>query len=181
MREFVAENVFGFGGREVTTLFTPAHDGIDHSADQLTHRGFALRGIGLAVKILGSDNVRRGHRPNLGDFDVFLAENYLTFIVAYECSAALPFALVEGRNFSIGKAALEFQARGPTRCLICFSHTVHCRPCFSHLFASAQAVLPSYCGRSSVGGSYYFTPKHFRSQIQGSVIEVMCTLRRDEH
>ena len=80
--EFVAENILGFGRGEIAALFAPAHDGIHDAADQLAHRSFALGGVGLAVEILGSHDVGGRHGPGLGDFHVFLAENYLALVIA---------------------------------------------------------------------------------------------------
>ena len=94
--EFVAENVFGFGAGEVAALFAPADDGVHHAADQLAHRGFALGGVGLAVEILGSHDVGGRHGPGLGDFHVFLAEDYLAFVIADESRATFPLNFVEG-------------------------------------------------------------------------------------
>ena len=93
--EFVAENVSGIGAGEVAALFAPADDRVHDAADKLTHRGFALGGVGLAVEILGGHDVGGRHGPGFGDFHVFLAEDYLAFIIADESGATFPLNLIE--------------------------------------------------------------------------------------
>src|SRR5579864_1244756 len=110
MGELVAEGGFRFGIGEVAALIAPADDGIDNASDQLADRAFPLRRIGLAVKVFGGDDVGRGLRPGLGDFDVLLAENDLALVVADQGGATLPFDFVEGPYFAVGEAALKWQA-----------------------------------------------------------------------
>ncbi len=66
-----------------------------NARDQESHGRLAFRRVGLAVEILRNYDVRSGLRPGLRYFYIFLAENNLTFIIAYECRATLPFNRVK--------------------------------------------------------------------------------------
>src|ERR1035437_6184000 len=58
--EFGAEILAILGGFEVAVLLTPIRDGIDHTLDELRHRGLAVGRAQLAVEILAGDDVGGG-------------------------------------------------------------------------------------------------------------------------
>ena len=130
--EFVAKRVLRFGVGEIAAFVAPADDGIDHAANQLPHRGFALVGVGLPVKIFGRHDIGGRLRPALGHFYVLLPENYLSLVIADECGAPLPFDLVEGGNLAVGKPALEVQAGRLASFLFRGHGSVQDHPCFCH-------------------------------------------------
>ena len=157
MRQLIPEGFFGFGAREVAAFVTPADDGIHHAPDQLAHRCFALVRVGLAVKIFRSDDVGRRLRPRLGHFDIFLAEDYLAFIIADEGGAAFPFDGVKRSGLAVGKAALEFQADRSSfgfglhtwnERYLCLSH---------HLPPRGSRTAERLAGKPREGGCFYFT------------------------
>src|SRR6202011_5720018 len=107
MSELIAESIARLGISEVTTLFTPTHDGVDHASDQLAHRAFALRRTGLAVKIFTGDDVGGGLRPALGHLDTFLAEDGHALFVADQRGTPFPFDELEWRRLAICEKSLE--------------------------------------------------------------------------
>src|SRR6202023_1541557 len=115
MSELIAESIARLGISEVTTLFTPTHDGVDHAGDQLAHRAFALRRTGLAVKIFTGDDVGGGLRPALGNLDTFLAEDGHALFIAYQRGAPFPFDQVGGRLLAMREIALEKQTAAASR------------------------------------------------------------------
>src|SRR5581483_11239453 len=102
--------VAGGGVREIAALFAPAHDAIDHPADELAHRAFAIACARLAVEVLAGDDVCGRLRPALGHFDVFLAENRHALFIADQRGSFFPFDLVERGDLSIGEEPFEHQS-----------------------------------------------------------------------
>ena len=93
--QFVVKN-FALGLGEITILDAPIGNRAADAVDELTHRGFALGRVLLAVKIFGNDDFGRQHRPGLRHFDVFLFENDFAGVVGDFRRALFPFDLVEG-------------------------------------------------------------------------------------
>src|ERR1700733_1781519 len=143
MGELIAKCVFGFRRGEVPALFAPANDRFNHAADQLSYGGFALWSIGLSVETLRSDNICRCLRPRFRYFHVVLPEDYLAFIIAYDCGTPLPLNFVIWGYFPVGEAALKFQAGSTPGNLICFGFSLQGHSHFRHLClrAGSKAVL----------------------------------------
>src|SRR5581483_3750344 len=128
--------VAGGGVREIAALFAPAHDAIDHPADELAHRAFAIACARLAVEVLAGDDVCGRLRPALGHFDVFLAEDRHALFVADQRGSFFPFDLVERGDLSIGEEPFEHQSsdagvrgglrfeRSPIECWLHRSHPI---------------------------------------------------------
>ena len=132
--QFVFEGIAGSGISKISTLFAPANDSVGHAADQLANGPFPLIRSWLAVEILAGDDVGRGLRPGLGDFDIFLPEDGHAFFVADEGHALFPFDRVEGRPLPVGKVP----RKGKTFPRACGS-SLRCR--IRHLRVSGQSML----------------------------------------
>jgi hypothetical protein len=61
--QFIVEDGCVFRGAEIASGNTPVANRLGHPRDQLTHSGFSLRGVDLAVQVLAGDDVGRRHRP----------------------------------------------------------------------------------------------------------------------
>ena len=132
VRQFVAERIARRVGGEVAAFLAPAHNGVHHAADELSHRAFALFRARLAVKIFAGDDVRRRLRPALRHLDVFLTEDRHALFVSDQGGALLPFHRVERRNLSICKISFKRKA------FVC---------CRSRIFRSRirDRGIPSHC------------------------------------
>ena len=75
--QLVMEDGRVFRGGKIAARDTPVADGFCHPGDELADTGFAalIGRANVAVEILGSDDVGRGHRPVGGNLDVFLLED----------------------------------------------------------------------------------------------------------
>src|SRR6266511_4460375 len=97
-------------GRVKVTIFcAPVGDGPADAVDQLAHRGLALSGVLLAIKILRDNHFGGEQRPRLGHFDIVLFEDDLATVVGNLGSAPLPLDLVERFDFGITEDALNAQ------------------------------------------------------------------------
>src|SRR5580693_8744861 len=106
-----------FGGGEIAAVNTPVTDGFCHPADQLADTGFAgakltLSGAYMAVQVLGSHDVGRGHRPVDRNFDVFLLEDGSAGGVRDGGGTALPSHLAVRRDAWLGEEAGAVHAAG---------------------------------------------------------------------
>ena len=110
MRQIIAEGIARCAVREIAALFSPAHDGIHHAANQLPHRALALRAAGFPVKIFAGYNVGSRLRPTLRNFNTVLAENGHAFFVTNQRGALLPFHGVKRGHLPAGEVALEHQS-----------------------------------------------------------------------
>jgi hypothetical protein len=96
-------------GGEVTALAAPVGDGGGDAADQLPDAGLALGSAALAVKILGSDNVRRGHRPGFRHLDILLLEDDFAGFAGNCRSPVFPLHCVVGRDAFTREISPEFE------------------------------------------------------------------------
>ena len=110
--ELVVEDGRVFGGAEVAARNAPVANGLSHAGDQRADAALALGRADRAVQIFAGDNVGRGHRPVLGDLDIFLLEDDAALGVGDLREAELPLELVVGRDAGVGEEALEGEARG---------------------------------------------------------------------
>ena len=80
MDQLVVEDRRIFEGGEIACREAPVADGLRDPGDQLANAVFArakltLGSADMAVEVLGSDDVGRGHRPVGGNFNVLLLED----------------------------------------------------------------------------------------------------------
>src|SRR5581483_8784320 len=97
---------------EVAPLASPCSDGLNHTADELAHAGFARRRAEASVKILTGHDVGGGHRPVLGDFHVLLLEDHVAVGVGDLGEAQLPFQSIVRRYSRLGEETAEGEPGG---------------------------------------------------------------------
>ena len=110
--EFVVEDGRVVVAAEVSALDAPVANGLSDAGHELADAGLALGRVERAVQILAGDDVGRGHRPVLGDLDVFLLEDDAAVRVGDLRQTELPLKLVVRRDAGLGEEALEGQAGG---------------------------------------------------------------------
>ena len=98
-----------FIGGEVTHVLAPFRDGISHAADQLLDTAFTLLRTHLAVEIFGDHDVGSGLRPRLGNLDVLLLKDHLSFFIGDSRAAQFPFHVIKRMNAFLGEETFEFQ------------------------------------------------------------------------
>ncbi len=109
--EFGVEDFSVVRGGEVAALHAPVANGLSDAGDQGADAGLALGGSKLAMQVLRSDDICRGHRPVRGDLDVLLFEDELALEVLDDCVTKLPGDIIEGRDPGLCEVAREGEAR----------------------------------------------------------------------
>ncbi len=109
VRQLIVEDGGVFGRGEVAVGQTPVADGLGDAADELADAGFAVGRSDLAMEVLASDDVGRGHRPVDGRLDVFLLEDAFAVGVGNGGGAVLPLEFVIRRDAGLREKALEFK------------------------------------------------------------------------
>ena len=99
-----------FGSAEISLSQSPVADGFRHAGYELSDSGFATGSAEFAVEIFAGHDVGGGHRPILGDFDIFLLENHVALRVSNLGGAEVPFDFVVGRDVGLGEEAAEGEA-----------------------------------------------------------------------
>ncbi len=85
-------------------------DRVDDAADELLDAALALGRADLAAEILGDDDVGGLLRPEARDLDVALLEDHLTFFIADDRGADVPFDFVERIHTFAAEVASELQS-----------------------------------------------------------------------
>ena len=97
---------------EIALRQTPVANSFGHASHQGAHAAFALGRAERSMQILTGHNIGGGHRPILGNFDIFLLEDRVALGVRDQGGALLPFDFVVGRNAGLGEKAMEGEAWG---------------------------------------------------------------------
>jgi hypothetical protein len=82
---------------------TPVANGFGDAGDERADSALALGRVERAVQIFAGHDVGRGHRPVLGDLDIFLLEDDAALRVGDLGEAELPLELVVGRDAGLVK------------------------------------------------------------------------------
>jgi hypothetical protein len=96
MLQVSAESRQSVVGGEILLFASPFRDRVDHTADQLLDRTFALGRADMSTEVLGHHDVGRLLRPGLRHFDLALLEYDAALFTADHRITQLPFDLVEG-------------------------------------------------------------------------------------
>ena len=144
VRQLVVKSCAVVGRLEIALRQTPVANSFGHASHQGAHAALALGRAERSMQILTGHNIGGGHRPILGNFDIFLLEDGVALGVRDQGGALLPFDFVVGGNASLGEKAMEGEAWG--------------------LFAGRGCIHRSRAGNGGGlggGGSFFFYISHF--------------------